>query len=285
MNIYHYCSNASFLSIISTRSIWASEFSLSNDLLEGKWIRRVFSDCCDERKIPEDERTGLLVMLDALSEYIGAAGFCMSEESDLLSQWRAYSDNACGVSIGFNSDYLELLSDLKRKRDDEFNAALRQVEYEAERQKALIKDALEHIFSHSGKGAFERLTLLTNTPEKEKERKDAILSLGLAMFLLFPNLYSFKNPAFREEREWRLISLVTPANTSQGFDIDRMDFRPLLDRIIPYRTIALEDIGKNAIAEVVLGPRNITPERVVEAALMRYGWGKIPVRRSSASYR
>src|SRR3984893_12929216 len=249
MNIYHYCSNACFLSIISTRSIWASEFSLSNDLLEGKWIRRVFSDCCEDRKIPENERTGLLGMLDSLSEYIGAAGFCMSEESDLLSQWRAYSDNACGVSIGFNSDYLESLSDLKRDRNDDFNAALRQVEYEADRQRALIKDALEQIYSRSGTGAFTPLTLLTNTPEKEKERKDARRSLSLAMFLLFPNLYSFKNPAFREEREWRFISLVTPADTSQGFDIDRMDFRPLLDRIVPYRTIALENVGKNAIAE------------------------------------
>jgi hypothetical protein len=285
MNLYHYCSNASFLSIISTRSIWVSEFSLSNDLLEGKWIRRVFSDCCDERKILENERTGLLGMLDSLSEYNGAAGFCMSEESDLLSQWRAYSDNACGVSIGFKRDYLESLSDLKRDRNDDFNAALRQVEYEADRQKALIKDELEHIFSRSGKEVFTPLTLLTTTPEREKARKDTLRSLLLAMFLLFPNLYSFKNPAFREEREWRLISLVTPADTKKGFDIDRMDFRPLLDRIVPYRTIALEETGTSAIAEVVLGPRNITPERIVEAALMRNGWGRIPVRRSSASYR
>ena len=285
MNLYHYCSNASFLSIIANRSLWASEFSLSNDLLEGKWIRKVFSECCDDRKIPKDEKDGLLEILDGITAYVGAAGFCMSEESDLLSQWRAYSDNACGVSIGFTSDYFNSLGELKRDRGDDFNAALGQVEYEVEKQKILIKDKLEHIFSRTGKGAFTPLTLLTHTPEKEEARKQAYRGLSLAVFLLFPHLYEFKNPAFREEREWRLTSLVTPAETSQGFDVNRMDFRCLSDRIIPYRNIPLEDVGKTAIVEVVLGPRNITPERIVEAALLRYGWGKIPVRRSSASYR
>jgi hypothetical protein len=254
MNLYHYCSNASFLSIISNRSIWASEFSLSNDLLEGKWIRKIFSDCCDERKILDEEKDGLLKMLDGVATYIGAAGFCMSEEPDLLCQWRAYSDNACGVSIGFNSGYFRSLGELKRDRKDEFNAALQQVEYEIDKQKLLIKDELEHIFSRTGKGAFTPLSLVTHTSEKEEGRKQELRDLSLAIFLLFPHLYAFKNPAFREEREWRLTSLVTPAETLQGFDINRMDFRSLYDRIVPYRNIPLEDIGKSAIAEVVLGP-------------------------------
>jgi hypothetical protein len=129
------------------------------------------------------------------------------------------------------------------------------------------------------------LTLLTSTPEKEEQRNHARRDLVTAIFTLFPFLYAFKTPAFAEEREWRLISLVTPSETTDGFALNRMDFRSLTDRIVPYRSVDLEDLDTKAILEVVLGPRNITPERVVEAALLRNGWGKIPVRRSSASYR
>jgi hypothetical protein len=262
-----------------------SEFSLSNDLLEGRWIRKVFSDCCDERKVSAVEKDGLLRLLDSIISYLGAAGFCMSEEPDLLSQWRADSDNACGVSVGFNSHYLESLSTLKLNREDDFNASLRRVEYEIDRQKSQMEKELEHIFSLTGKGAFDMLTLLTSTPEKEEQRNHARRDLVTAIFTLFPFLYAFKTPAFAEEREWRLISLVTPSETTDGFALNRMDFRSLTDRIVPYRSVDLEDLDTKAILEVVLGPRNITPERVVEAALLRNGWGKIPVRRSSASYR
>jgi hypothetical protein len=285
MILYHYCSNAAFLSIISTRSIWLSEFSLSNDLLEGRWIRTVFSASCDEHNIPAIEKEGVLGMLDVIISFLGAAGFCMSEEPDLLSQWRAYSDNACGVSIGFNSDYLNDLGTIKRDRGDEFNLSLSKVEYTIESQKELIEQPMSFILERTGKGAFEALTLLTHTQEAEEQRKQAYGSLSMAVFLLFPFLHQFKNPAFQEEREWRLISFVTPNESTGGMDMHRMDFRPLTDRIVPYRAIKLENNDFNPILEVVLGPRNITPEHVVRAALIRHGWKDVNVRRSSASYR
>jgi len=34
MNLFHYCSNAAMISIISNKEIWATELALSNDLLE-----------------------------------------------------------------------------------------------------------------------------------------------------------------------------------------------------------------------------------------------------------
>jgi hypothetical protein len=209
----------------------------------------------------------------------------MSEEPDLLSQWRAYSDNACGTSIGFNSDYLHGLGTTKMNRGDEFNLALSKVEYNIESQKELIRQPLSYILERTGKGAFEPLSLLTHTPEAEERRKQAYRSLSMAVFLLFPFLHQFKNPAFQEEREWRLTSLVTPKESTGGMDMHRMDFRSLTDRIIPYRAIALEQLNSKSILEIVLGPKNITPEHVVEAALIRHGWKDVTVRRSSASYR
>ncbi len=111
MNLYHYCSNAAFVSIVSTREIWASEFSLSNDLLEGKWIRETFKEFCREKGVRDLEQSKLLEDMATVAGIIGGVGFCMSEEADLLSQWRAYADDGAGVSIGFSKEFVRLVSE------------------------------------------------------------------------------------------------------------------------------------------------------------------------------
>src|ERR1700759_4828234 len=122
MNLYHYCPNAAFLSILSKKEVWASDFSLSNDILEGKWIREVFSEYCTEKGMSSSDKERLLGYLETVISLAGAAGFCLSEEADLLSQWRGYADDGRGVSIGFSKEYFEALGNLKRDRNDEFNA-------------------------------------------------------------------------------------------------------------------------------------------------------------------
>ena len=107
MNLFHYCSNAAMISIISNKEIWATELALSNDLLEGKWIREAFSDYCKDEGISASDQNELLRHLDVVIAMAGYAGFCMSEEGDLLSQWRAYAENGAGVSVGFNKEYFE----------------------------------------------------------------------------------------------------------------------------------------------------------------------------------
>ena len=75
----------------------------------------------------------------------GCAGFCMSEEGDLLSQWRAYAVNAAGVSIGFNSDYFGIIGNLRRDRGDAFSAHLTKVEYDIAEQKKLVAEHADEI--------------------------------------------------------------------------------------------------------------------------------------------
>jgi hypothetical protein len=128
---------------VSSREIWASDFSLSNDLLEGKWMREIFSQYFREKKMATSDQSSLLGHFDALMALSGGAGFCMSEEGDLLSQWRAYADNGAGVSIGFNKDYFEALGILKYDRNDEFNASLTKVEYDVVRQRDYIAEHAE----------------------------------------------------------------------------------------------------------------------------------------------
>ena len=40
--LYHYCSNASLLDILASHKVRLSDLSLSNDSLEGRWVRKVF---------------------------------------------------------------------------------------------------------------------------------------------------------------------------------------------------------------------------------------------------
>jgi hypothetical protein len=47
----------------------------------------------------------------------------------------------------------------------------------------------------------------------------------------------------------------------------------------------LDEVGIAPITEVVLGPRNVTPEEIVDAMLKKYSMTAVRVRRSSASYR
>jgi Protein of unknown function (DUF2971) len=211
----------------------------------------------------------------------------MSEEGDLLSQWRAYADNGAGISIGFSKEYFETLGNLKRDRNDEFNASLSKVEYEVPRQKELISKHADGIIALVLKGAMRTPTLLEMATEAEAEQRKAKFRRMLFQFIFFFfYLYSVKNPAFSEEREWRLISHVL-RNSKNGEigQLSRMDFRALTDRIIPFRRIPLEKLGQQAITEVIIGPRNVTPEVIMTPLLEKHGWTDVTVRRSKASYR
>ncbi len=285
MNLYHYCSNAVLIAIISNKEIWASQLSLSNDALEGKWVKEVFSSYCQEKGVEIATQAELLRHLDFLAELSAYAGFCMSEDGDLLSQWRAYADNGAGVSIGFNSEYFERLGNLKRDRGDEFSAHLTKIEYDVAKQKELIAEHIDEILKLVADGALRRPTLLSSE-EDTKKWKEKFMSMGLRFIFFYFFIYRLKNPAFAEEREWRVISHVFRNNREDSFgQIGMMDFRSLSDRIVPFARIALEPLQHVSVTEVVLGPRNTTPAHVVEALLHKHGWTDVLVRRSAASYR
>ena len=86
MKLFHYCSNEAFASIVQGRSLWLSDLFLSNDYLEGQWLRKVFAEYCETRKLSSDDIDHLMRNVDALTTSVRAMGFCLSEEADLPSQ-------------------------------------------------------------------------------------------------------------------------------------------------------------------------------------------------------
>lgn len=287
MNLYHYCPNSAFISIISNREIWATDFSLSNDLLEGKWVGEIFKACCKDKGIRDFEQSSLLAEMAAVSSFVSGVGFCMSEQPDLLSQWRAYADDGAGVSIGFSKEYFDALGTLRMNRNDRFNVVISRVEYDLEKQRQMVSEHGDEIIKLVLEGGLRTPSLLMGeTEEEKKERMNKRRKILLGLFLVFfPHFCSLKNPAFAEEKEWRVISHVLRSGDNPLRDLEKMDYRPLLDRIVPFRRIPLEDVGIPPITEVVLGPRHVTPEEIVEGMLRRHSIGGATVSRSSASYR
>ena len=88
------------------------------------------------------------------------------------------------------------------------------------------------------------------------------------------SLFTVKNPAFSEEKEWRLLLFerIEP--------IDDVDFRESPNGLSPFVRFPFPS---EAIVGVTLGPTNKTPVKVVEKALKANGFD-CWVSRSQASY-
>ncbi len=133
--LYHYTTQRGLLGILHERCIWASHIRYLNDASEFKHGLQMVSQSILKIKIdpstiqskrigandpfpaPEIEgmlqtsANGILTMLDFIDVFV--ASFFGSEGTendagDVLAQWRAYSGNGTGISIGFDK---RLLSD------------------------------------------------------------------------------------------------------------------------------------------------------------------------------
>jgi hypothetical protein len=283
--LYHYCSNKNLLAILESHELWASELSMSNDRMEGRWIRTIFADLCNKKQINAHQQNQLLAHLDNLIAFFGATGFCLSEYGDVLSQWRGYADDGAGVSVGFSKDYLDGLNGAFQ--DKEYGVVLHKVEYERDQQEKQLAPQFDNVMGWVEKGALRSTvgSLLYQPSETEKKKiEDAFRHLTFEFLAMFPLLYTLKNPAFSEEHEWRLLSYVTRMpNRIEDGDLPKLNFIAKSDRIVPVRRIPIE-VDASPIAEVILGPRNVTPDNVISAALAKYGFKSVKVGRSTATY-
>jgi hypothetical protein len=217
---------------------------------------------------------------------IDGLGFCLSEDGDLLSQWRGYAADATGVSIGFSTAYLTWLSERNAAKGSGFT--LQKVEYQPHEHELAVYPSYQAIKKLVDNGAL-RTSLLhkyldPHTRSEVDEGKDDELQLTAVNMLgellpLIAHLFRLKAYAFREEREWRAISFYVREVGASCL------YRPVLNRIIPYKKIELEGLERDSIKEVILGPKHETPINVVQDLLRQNSFGNVVVRRSEASYR
>ena len=278
--LYHYCSNATLCSIIQNKSIWLSSLSMSNDSMEGRWMRGIFQKACRNadikvRHVPEIMRS--FDNLVAMSDFLG---FCLSEQGDVLSQWRGYADDAAGVSIGFSFPYLNSGHPIDEENDIAGHS-LWKVIYGTQEQAEYLDQVIRETEKFSADGAYDRPTLLTlarKSAEQEVQKK-LWASANISLLPLFFDLFRVKNPAFSEEREWRLMS------PSPRIKMSGRKFRSAGSKIIPYREHQLGRMDEGPLVEIILGPKNTSNEKDIENLLLTNGFENVAVKRSTATYR
>lgn len=253
--------------------------------MEGKLVSALIRELAEKDGLDMDSIRGLQNTINFLEREFDGLGFCLSKEGDILSQWRGYSSDATGVSIGFSKNYLEKLACLSRT-DKNSGFTLQRVEYEREAQIKLIKPTYEKIREFIDKGAYKPLglrTILDTRSEREvsKDNEDinkAIKSLSLVALTFFKDLFLLKHEAFKEEQEWRLLSYLITAVE------DPCMFLALNDRIVPYREFTLPRLDGKSISEVVVGPKNRTPHKVIESLMKKNGFLDVKITSSIAPY-
>jgi len=283
--LYHYCSTQTFHALFSAPKpgLRLSSLSLSNDAMEGVWIKKIFNELCVEEGLSSKDVTAASSFLDGLLANVDGLGFCLSKEADMLSQWRGYADDGNGFCIGFPKSYLEGLRVLSS--NNLVSTKLESVIYDRGEQFALLKPMVKQVSAAIAKGAFRpaaaRMILDSRTDEEIAQEnataRRAVSELGAALFDAYFLMFRLKNHAFREEQEWRMLTLVN----TEG---EGIQYHPRGDRLVPYTTLSFGDLN-GAVEEVIIGPKNITPIPVITGFLKEHGFGGVKVRKSDASYR
>jgi hypothetical protein len=188
-SLYHYCNTSAFASIIGERRIWLSSLSLSNDTMEGKLVGATFERLFKKNGVDEKKLSKVMDAVKKLEEVIDGLGFCLSEKGDLLSQWRGYSQDGLGFSIGFSKKYLEALA--KKEEECEEGINLNQVIYEPKDQENVLQPIFSQIMKDINDGKLDMPyppTLLTGYDDPavlekfEKEKEGYLSAIKNMMF-------------------------------------------------------------------------------------------------------
>jgi hypothetical protein len=195
-------------------------------------------------------------MLSRSPEGINVCVCSFSEASDSLSQWRAYGGSS-GFAIGFSHKVLQVAVEKQA-------FFLAQCIYDPATQleivSALVEEVLdEHLSKRSG---IEGLELDKESAEMFWETGGNLLDY---LYRYAPML---KDQAFKEEKEWRIISLPVLAHN--------LDYREGRSLIIPYYRLPLWEEGKETeIYEVIVGPTQDVERSIKSLRKMMMGSGVV----------
>ena len=275
--IYHYCDLPAFKGIAEEKAIWLSDVRFCNDYMEHNWLQEIFD--LEIETLRHQQQSGFH---DALAkekanhrEHLAFVA-CFSEENDLLSQWRAYADDGAGVALGFNTQYFELNHYTPMYGIDEtVTQGLVQVCYDTDKQQQLVTNILNRYREESKQ----------ESADVSKVATDCYFDLQMASI-------SCKNPAFKEEKEWRIVYRPIIQRTTDGLKIqggnDQVAFRTSHSDLVPYFKLNIaEPKDVQPVREIVRGPRQgpNTDLDVLTWFLQKNNFEVSYLMRSQATYR
>lgn len=238
-------------------------FSLAHDTL------RAYDDAGDDelRILSQECRA----RLDAARMSATIFAFCMTPNGDQLSQWRGYTRNGAGFSLGFESSALE-----RRERIAGMPAlSLRPVIYEPVDQRRLVDKA----FALVG-------TLLAESPNDATFSSSLDHAASLFTSTVVDLLPTFKDVSFGEEAEWRLVH----ARSSDRVSPD-MSLHLSADYLVPHVELQIGATSAETaclpLREVVIGPQfdEVRMRGALQVLMAKHGLSGVVLRKSAIPLR
>ena len=248
--LYHYTTPTGLLGILQSQNIWATEASFLNDLYEIQYglditneVLTIYAQDNDSyiKKFAK-QTIYYLDIINSKEEDIYITSFC--ETSDLLSQWKGYTNFGEGYAIG-----LDLKDIINSRNDASFDhVSIKKVIYTKKTQKKLIRSKTKLMINESLK--------LIN---KQKNNKQNIINASAKSLAYYLNEQSkrFKSSSFKEEKEWRAIYVNSTISKNKRI---KNKFRMVGSTITPYIEINLCQKVTNQntylpIDKIIMGPK------------------------------
>ena len=276
--LYHYCPSEAFFSIVENKNIWASDFFQSNDSSEAVVIKSAAINYMRHHSISNEMEHHVICIIDFCIENSLYFGFSFTNNGDLLSQWRGYSDGGKGVCIGFDRKFLEEV--VEEKFNVRGGAEIGKVCYISEREFEPVNNMLRFLCEKiHANNVVEKSRHCYNKGVKLKYG-DVFSDRDIEEIItsVVPCAIKLKDNSFREEAEERLII------HSLRKKMPDFNFRCKNGSLIPYDIIDL-DPKRSPINRVVLGAMHKTQEEYVGNFLYRNGFCLTQVERSSIPLR
>ena len=242
-NLYHYTSLGSILKIVPTSLLHATDARFLTDASEMRVIvenlKFAMSNVTDPDDFTARVHAELRAWLENRLSELGHAVFvaCFTQNGNLLSQWRSYCDPGKGLSIGFNPDKLASTAQAQ-------GFTVGKCIYDPKRQKEIAAEVLSVI----------ELQAKLMFPDAAERGPFAPAFAAVEADLLNIAVL-FKDNAFREEDEWRVVSPVISDYVNSA-----INFREGRSLLTPYVNFNLPTSTKGTVdfEHVWLGP---TPHR------------------------
>ena len=246
-HLYHYTTLSGMRGILGDRALWYGHASSLNDPSEMQYGKKIISDVLNDAMKRED-REDVRVFQRQLQVQVQAFGeamfhtfvVCFCNSGNLLSQWREYADRGGGYCLGFAfSSATRFAADLGKLVEGK-SPYLRKVTYEEDEQRELVTRYVDAVAA-AAKKALDRLSA-THCHGQSVSPSPAVMMTMMALHavnVLLDMLLCFKHPAFKEEKEWRLVRV-----TSEDHQLENLQFRETAGGLVPYRPTHIYDINE-----------------------------------------
>jgi hypothetical protein len=232
--LYHYTDQKGLLGIIESRQLWATKVQYLNDSTEFNLAVEIAKQRLADRRSSYTKPEGINKLIDNIIDRLSSiasvnictVSFC--EHDDLLSQWRGYSHEGGGVSIGFRADALT-------KAAHKDNGRLGKCIYDNQIQNEIIIELINDVI--------EIATEISTDIFTEDHKYSEYFNRQLIEWGAF-----FKSTGFYEEHEWRLVSGI------KLYTDPLFKFRPGHSMLTPYYVSQLAPDGwLDEISSVTIG--------------------------------